>query len=242
MIFSDRDYWLRMANEKRESRRRWTIFASTFVGVISLVLLVWSIRVVSSSWSPKCLYKTAWYDIMDGAGAAHGRESFDIVRRGEGKGLDSIPSGEYRNLINIFMNCKNDRVKQAVKETIFSEDDTDTYTDNKKEIFMCLGDRSNTLEQKAFVLAHEFAHKISIAHDPDHKTAEFKNNFDLVLDSITTDEFKPVPPISHCMNVPSKMMRDYMRENNITQNDLRDDPSIKKKIKEKFLTDPNSKN
>jgi Zn-dependent peptidase ImmA (M78 family) len=52
-------------------------------------------------------------------------------------------------------------------------------------------------------MAHELAHAWMEAYDPQHKTSEFHDKHQRVLDSVTTENFVPTPPTTYCANVPA---------------------------------------
>jgi len=82
---------------------------------------------------------------------------------------------------------------------LYSRDET--YTDNKKKIYICLLNKDgryydfNTL---MFVCIHEISHAISAEFDPEHTSKEFNDNFALLLnkaiDMNLYDPSKVMPP------------------------------------------------
>ncbi len=60
-----------------------------------------------------------------------------------------------------------------------------SYTDNKRDMFLCLRDENGNYypyNMLIYVSLHELAHSISKSVDPEHKTREFNENFDRLLD------------------------------------------------------------
>ena len=56
----------------------------------------------------------------------------------------------------------------------------DSYTENKKHVCICLRNKNGNFYPYSKLLKigiHELAHVISKQHDPEHKTAEFINNY-----------------------------------------------------------------
>lgn len=77
-------------------------------------------------------------------------------------------------LIQVDVRAKNISIKASSQS--FTEDKTRTY--------LCLRDEKGKYyddNMLMYVALHELAHAISKSVDPDHKTDEFKNNFNLLL-------------------------------------------------------------
>lgn len=132
------------------------------------------------------------------------RESFAIIRGGpHGTGDSKLSS-----LIDRFLNSSDELVRRTTQRMMFHEDDQETYTQEKKEVFMCMKDASSgnayyTEQELANVMAHELAHAAHKEYDPQHRTREFHDLHQRFLNSITTPDFKPIPPINgYCHNVP----------------------------------------
>jgi hypothetical protein len=133
-----------------------------------------------------------------------GREGFAVIKGGaRGTGDPVLTS-----LIERFLNAKDPEVAGAARRLAYHVDTEETYTQSKKEVYMCLQDAEAnneyySAENLAYVMAHEFAHAMMERYDPDHKTDEFHDKHERVLKSITTENFRPKPPMQgYCKNVP----------------------------------------
>lgn len=76
---------------------------------------------------------------------------------------------------------------------------TQSFTEDKLRVYLCLYDEKGNyydINMLMYVAIHELAHAISISVDPAHETAEFKNNFKMLLDKASAvgvyDKTKPL--------------------------------------------------
>ena len=74
-----------------------------------------------------------------------------------------------------------------------------SFTEDKLRVYLCLYDEKGNYyddNMLMYVALHELAHAISRSVDPDHKTDEFKQNFQMLLDRAANlgvyDKSKPL--------------------------------------------------
>ena len=74
-----------------------------------------------------------------------------------------------------------------------------SFTEDKMRVYLCLYDEKGNYyddNMLMYVALHELAHAISRSIDPDHKTDEFKQNFQMLLDRAANigvyDKSKPL--------------------------------------------------
>jgi hypothetical protein len=136
-----------------------------------------------------------------------GKEGFAVIQGGRAGTGDPMLT----ELINLFRNAADPEVRTVAERMMFHEDDRETYTQSKKDVFMCLKDTDKatkeyySLENLAYVMAHELAHAWMKDYDPKHMTDEFHEKHERVLASVRTESFQPVAPANgYCDNVPRK--------------------------------------
>ena len=81
---------------------------------------------------------------------------------------------------------KNDLllVDPRVSELTFKASN-ESFTEDKKHVFLCLKDKNGNYydyNMLMYVSLHELAHAFSQSVDEEHTSAEFKNNFKILLD------------------------------------------------------------
>ena len=88
----------------------------------------------------------------------------------------------------------------------FCIDDQETYTEDKFKTYMCLKDKDGNYypdNMLMYVAIHELAHAISKQVDPNHKTQEFHQNFNYLLNKAKElGIYDPsIPPIEEYCNI-----------------------------------------
>jgi hypothetical protein len=186
----------------------WIGFLGVFLGILLVVL---SVRHLHHHWHRR------WRSVSDR------REAFDVVPGTEatGPGLGGMTSTNamYRRVVERFATSKDPKVAGATHKLKFSEEDLDTYTQDKKEMFLCMQD-NNTEEEVAYIVGHEIGHAMSEQYDPKHETREFHDNFNRAIKAVTNKDFKPRPPSQHCGNVPGKAIVSALRKRGLHPHEL----------------------
>jgi hypothetical protein len=187
----------------------WIGLAGVFLG---LLLVVLSVRHLQHHWHRR-----------RAASPRGRREAFDIIpgTEAKGPGLDGMTSTNamYKSVIRRFATCDDKEVVKATLSLKFSEEDLETYTQDKKEMFLCMRD-NNTEEEYAYIVGHEIGHAMSIQYDPKHETKEFSDNFDRAIRAVTNKNFKPRPPRQHCGNVAGKHIVSALKAEGLQTHDL----------------------
>lgn len=175
--------------------------------VVAVALLTVSIIYLVQCYTPSPPRPTPWLEFYESwtAVPAPGIEKFEIIKGGRAGTGDPV----LKDIIDLFQNAKDPEVAAVARRLMYHEDTVETYTQTKSDVYMCLRDHAAankeyySKENLAYVMAHELAHAWMKDYDPQHKTSEFHDKHQRVLDSVTTENFVPTPPTTYCANVPA---------------------------------------
>ena len=184
----------------------WAAVLGCVLAVALLAVSLWCLQNSEPEPEPGAGHGPRWLEFYRAFERVpvEGREGFAVITGGAKGTGDPVLTG----LIERFLNAKDPEVAGAARRLVYHVDTEETYTQSKKEVYMCLQDAEAnneyySAENLAYVMAHEFAHAMMERYDPDHKTNEFHDKHERVLKSITTENFRPAPPMKgYCKNVP----------------------------------------